>query len=342
MTVRATVGVVTKHAFPYERQIHAGLRAIFAFDESNNVDYLVVIDAIDQPVETSVSVERSLLVCGEPPSIKSYDPQFLAQFGHVWSVDPRTAHPGHVLSHPAIPWFYGVSFNSGGIHPNLSTFEDLINEDPTKTREVSIIASGKSRTEGHRFRLAFIEELRSQAGVPIDIFGRDSAFVADKREAIAPYRYHIVLENDVVDHYWTEKIADAFLGWSFPIYRGAPNAAEYFPASSFVEIPQALSPTEAVYFALQSINGMAYHARREAIARARQRLLYEHNLFSALDSYVHIQQRTGKVANSVGTPRTILPEEEFGSARKPLQIDFRRLPVKPLALRALIKSRWNR
>ena len=49
--------------------------------------------------------------------------------------------------------------------------------------------------------------------------------MSDKAEAIAPYAYHLVLENNYIDNFWTEKLADAWIGWALPLYLGAPNLA---------------------------------------------------------------------------------------------------------------------
>ena len=52
-------------------------------------------------------------------------------------------------------------------------------------------------------------------------------------EAIADY---IALENSSHAHYWSEKLADTYLGWSFPFYWGCPNTSDYFPEQSLCQI----------------------------------------------------------------------------------------------------------
>ena len=36
--------------------------------------------------------------------------------------------------------------------------------------------------------------------------------------------------------YWTEKLADAYLGYALPVVSGPNNLAEWFPEESFVPI----------------------------------------------------------------------------------------------------------
>ena len=60
--------------------------------------------------------------------------------------------------------------------------------------------------------------------------------IPDKWDAIYLYKYHIVLENCSIPDYWTEKLADAFLGLAYPIYYGCTNLSSYFPEKSFTPI----------------------------------------------------------------------------------------------------------
>jgi len=38
----------------------------------------------------------------------------------------------------------------------------------------------------------------------------------DKAAALDPYQYHIAIENHVFTHHMTEKLPDAFLGYTLP------------------------------------------------------------------------------------------------------------------------------
>jgi len=67
-------------------------------------------------------------------------------------------------------------------------------------------------------------------------FGRGFQPIDDKMEAILPYRFHLVLENSVLPNYWTEKLADAYLGWAYPVYLGCPNVNEYMPGPALAFI----------------------------------------------------------------------------------------------------------
>jgi Glycosyltransferase family 10 (fucosyltransferase) C-term len=50
------------------------------------------------------------------------------------------------------------------------------------------------------------------------------------------YRYAICIENSRDKNYFSEKIADAWLSWTKPVYYGCPNLAELVPKKSFIGI----------------------------------------------------------------------------------------------------------
>ena len=99
-----------------------------------------------------------------------------------------------------------------------------------KEREVSIIASAKRQTEGHKLRHRTIATL----GARVDVFGRGYSPVEHKLEALAPYRYSIAIENIREPNYFTEKIVDCFATGTVPIYWGCPNIGEFFDERGIV------------------------------------------------------------------------------------------------------------
>ncbi len=93
-----------------------------------------------------------------------------------------------------------------------------------------------------------------------------------KADVILPNKYHLVLENTVMPFYWTEKLADAYLGFALPLVSGATNLAEWFPPESFVWI-DIDDPQQAVATITAAIDNDLYSGRQAAIAEARERLI---------------------------------------------------------------------
>ena len=63
-------------------------------------------------------------------------------------------------------------------------------------------------------------------------FGKGVKLIDKKINAIDPYKFHLTIENDSLEHHWTEKIADAYLGLSVPIIM-VVNILDYFPRRKF-------------------------------------------------------------------------------------------------------------
>ena len=64
--------------------------------------------------------------------------------------------------------------------------------------------------------------------------GRAYQPFAKKSEGLAPFRYSIIIENVREASYFSEKLIDAFLCKTLPIYWGAPDIGEYFNADGMV------------------------------------------------------------------------------------------------------------
>lgn len=187
---------------------------------------------LDEPpagAATRVPRERRVLFVTEPPEIKRYPRSYLGQFGTVISpyafrgVESRAL----LLENPCLNWHYGVATGHGApVSPALRRLGDIENLPvPPKSKKCSVICSTKTATEAQRRRIRFVQRLKDILGDDLDVFGRGFRPVSDKAEAIAPYAYHLVLENNYIDNFWTEKLADAWIGWALPLYLGAPNLA---------------------------------------------------------------------------------------------------------------------
>lgn len=146
------------------------------------------------------------------------------------------SRPGSVTiqSSPCVPWFYDINFDtsSGLLHiplisnSELATLESL--PVPQKTKLLSIIVSGKSGTRGYEWRTDLAVAVKRYFGIHCDIFGFGHAPISNKRDALDPYCFSLVLENYCHPMYITEKLVDALLGWCTPIYSGSPSINQDF------------------------------------------------------------------------------------------------------------------
>lgn len=93
-----------------------------------------------------------------------------------------------------------------------------------KERLLSIIASNKASTVGHRLRHRVIHQYRNVMGV----YGQGINPIPVKTVGLAPYAFSFAIENCICNDYFTEKIIDCFATGTVPIYWGTENIGKYF------------------------------------------------------------------------------------------------------------------
>lgn len=194
-------------------------------------------------------------------------------------VEPDAVHAKHLRLVRLFHWrFYRVLTKNTGLleaipnglkFPFGSTFiPDPSSVDTTKTREASLIASSKRAYEGHVLRHAVVDGIRT-LNLPVDVMGRGYRPFAEKKEGLAPYRYSVVVENLREPSYFTEKLVDAFLCRTVPIYWGAPNIGEYFNTAGMI----LCSNVDDILTALQRVSAGDYAARAAVVEENRCRAL---------------------------------------------------------------------
>ena len=157
-------------------------------------------------------------------------------------------------------------------------------------------------------RLRFTAALKQELGSLVDVYGRDSNFISDKADALDPYRYHIALENNQDKHFWTEKLAETYLGEAYLIHAGCKNLHDYFPRQAYTSIdifniPQAIQQVKDI------IASNLYEKNRTHILEAKRRVMEEHQIFPAIDRLVHASLQDDY--ESLSTPVPIKPSRCF-------------------------------
>jgi hypothetical protein len=259
----------------------------FCNTDIDRCDYWFVLEGPGRKKETAVCPkENTVFVAHEPPTLRTYRSDFLQQFAAVITSDARIDHPNPVLQQSGLPWHVGRR-QKGHVNMGFTKDYDELKAITTipKTKMISVVSSSKDMTEGHRQRVAFALRLKSHFGDKIDLFGRGLNEIEDKWDALADYRYHVAIENSEVNHYWTEKISDAFLAGCHPIYHGCPNIAAYFSPGSFTMI-NINEPEKAIDTIESCIAQDRYTSSRQWIWESREKVLDQYNLFPMIANYI--------------------------------------------------------
>ena len=188
---------------------------------------------------------------------------------------------------------------------------------PAKHKPLSCIASAKVSVAGHRLRLEFVTALAARHADAVDIFGhglqtciatpaykgpldRDTGFPLGRRckyDGLRDYRYSLCIENGRERNYYTEKIVDAWLAWTVPIYWGCPNLSQFYPRESFIELD--ITAPDAAAEAIRRSREPVSRPTMEAIAEARHLAL---NRYGTWGTVQHLLGEGGATRPGPSTP----------------------------------------
>jgi hypothetical protein len=230
-------------------------------------------------------VERRILFLGEPPSIKTYPPSYLNQYGFVVGPIPLPGYRGsHIRQHSCLPWHYGKS--------QPFTWQELAS-DKDKSRILSVFCSSKTLNLQQALRIRFVEALKSHFGSLVEHYGTGYAHIEEKADGLAPFVYTVVLENNIYEGFWTEKLADAYLGHCFPIYAGGKIPTTDFDPRGRLDID--IFHFDASLRAIERlIENHDTDAAQDLIREQRRRVMLQHNLFAVASRIIEAHcGRTG-------------------------------------------------
>lgn len=245
-------------------------------------DWLVVIDDISHIIKNRTELlrcpkENTILVTTEPSSITRYGRAFAKQFQYLITNQNEKIlpHPNALRSQTGNVWFYGKDYN-----------EIVSVTHPTKTKKLSTVCSNKQQGHTmHRLRYAFTQMMEKE--IPeLERYGRGFTWVEKKADALDDYKFHIAIENHIEDNVWTEKLADAFLGFTVPIYCGCPNVYDYFPKDSLIQIDINDMPGSIQKIKEVIAKEGEYERRLDAVKEARRRVIEEYNLLAMINSII--------------------------------------------------------
>ena len=111
--------------------------------------------------------------------------------------------------------------------------------DSEKNMGISLVTSPKDWCPLHHARLELYEYFKRQG--PVDVFYGDwnnpDIQNIKPQDYLEHYKFSIVIENDIDDFWFTEKILNCFSTKTVPIYVGARRIQELFNPKGIIQIP---------------------------------------------------------------------------------------------------------
>ena len=115
-----------------------------------------------------------------------------------------------------------------------------ITTDSEKTKGISLVSSWKDWCELHKARLELARLFKDSDKV--DVFGtfddpyKSPEFVAAPADYLEHYKFSIIIENDIDELWFTEKILNCFSTKTVPIYVGATKIGEVFDGRGIIQV----------------------------------------------------------------------------------------------------------
>ena len=259
-----------------------GKYQFFIDDEVKDPDFFFFLNKYVKTTTTyEIAPQNTILMTSEPRSVVNFPKKYRIQFGLVCSCQEKITGTNVIYTPAALSWFVGLRWKNGQVYYS-KTYDDIKHSPlPEKKKLISVITSNKAFTQGHLDRINFVKKLKARYGDQIDVFGRGFNDFEDKWEVLAPYKYHIALENSSSKYYWTEKLSDCYLTGTFPIYFGCQNIQDYFPEQAYqtIDIYNFEKAVEVIDNVLA--NG-TYEKNIDALKKSRELVLEDYNLFNVI------------------------------------------------------------
>ncbi len=164
-----------------------------------------------------------------------------------------------------------------------------------KTKLASFWASVRKTAPGHFARHEFYELYSDsepnwtdpyRQDVHVDCFGQlPHNYAETMLDCLRDYRFQIVMENNISDTYFTEKLIDCLATGTIPIYRGTRRLGEFFDTDAIIYF----DTMEELFELLPSLSPELYESKIAAVhsnaAAAEQYVLAEDWIYRNTDLF---------------------------------------------------------
>lgn len=144
--------------------------------------------------------------------------------------------------------------------------------DIQKKNLTSLIASEQNQLKGHKLRHKIAKYIKDN-DLDIAVIGRGYKPFKNKEDGLKSFRYSIVIENSSEQDYFTEKVIDACLLETIPIYWGAPNISKYFDIRGFI----VCNSSDEIVDALKNLSIKDYNRKIKWVKKNKETALYHAN-----------------------------------------------------------------
>lgn len=144
-----------------------------------------------------------------------------------------------------------------------------------KKLEVSFICGKKQIIEGHHLRHKIYNNQEQIKNIPLKWY---YTYDGPKDVCFESSMFHLAVENSQHKNFFTEKIIDAFITKTIPIYWGCPNIEEFFDSRGFF----TFNTEEEFFNIVNNLTEEDYWSKKEYIEKNYQTAIYYAEYFTRL------------------------------------------------------------
>ncbi|NBO22100.1 hypothetical protein EBU94_01995 [bacterium] len=191
------------------------------WDEVENLIFPDYISISHNCTNYDVNAKYNVCVFIEPPSVLNLPARMFEKFDLVltWRKDLLDALPN------AKKFLFGTTW----IEHDKLIFD--------KKDKISFLTSWKEWAPGHSLRQQVFDLLSNHSKIHnFDLTCiKTPPRIESKNEILDEYKFSIIIENENLEDWFTEKIVDCFATKTVPIYWGCPNIGDYFDEKGIIK-----------------------------------------------------------------------------------------------------------
>jgi len=149
-----------------------------------------------------------------------------------------------------------------------------------KKFELSFLCGKKQLIDGHFFRHKIYNKQQEIISIPLKWY---YTYDGPKDVCFETSMFHVAIENSQNKNYFTEKIVDAFITKTIPIYRGCSNIEDFFDQRGFF----TFNTEEEFFSIINSLTEEDYHLRKEYIEKNYELGIYYAEYFNRLSGLLN-------------------------------------------------------
>ena len=184
-----------------------------------------------------------------------------------------------------------------------------------KKFQCSFLTSNKGWAPGHKLRLEIFDRLPEKVGdLPI-VKVMTPPWVPDKRAYLDEYQFTITPENASHENWYDDKIVDALMAKTIPIFWGCPNIKNYFNMDGIIHFKTIEELMSKLYLITPGYYERHYDAVLDNMGRALKGVHTWHRM--DLEIAAGIERRKQGAARSFFIPERTPHTYGFRPLRKP-------------------------